>query len=190
MVTATYLIKGDKANNGTTIIGGSPGSSYEGNPTAREGDPVYCPVCKRTGIIVCVGPRWPSTDEGKEEALSGDVCACGCNPPPVFFASRPYTMTMTAEDAAQWHKAHARNSAGFPTSPVTVRYDEQIRARSGAALVAGYPYFVEISDGRTFAGRLDESGKLPRVYTENADEYSVYWGDEALAKHCEGSEHA
>lgn len=100
MVTRTYLLRGDKADNGAVIVGGSANSTYDGIPTAREGDPVYCPVCKQTGVIVCVGPRWSSKDHGKEEALSGDICVCGCNPSPVFHASRPYVMVMTAEQAA------------------------------------------------------------------------------------------
>ncbi|WP_039015354.1 PAAR domain-containing protein [Cupriavidus sp. IDO] len=179
MLTRTYLIMGDKANNGATIIGGSPSSTYEGIPTAREGDPVYCPVCKQTGAIVCVGPRWPSSENGKEEALSGDICACGCNPPPVFHASRPYTMTMTAGDAAQWNRSHA--SSGGNSSAMS-GYDEQVRVRTGDVLIEGYPYFIETSDGRTFSGHLDESGRLPRVSTESSDNYVVYWGDEALAK--------
>jgi uncharacterized Zn-binding protein involved in type VI secretion len=98
MVTRTYLIRGDKANNGATICGGSDSYFWHNVPVAREGDAVYCPVCKRAGTIVCVGPRVPCTDMGKEVALSGDICACGCQPAPVFYASRPFTMTMDAAD--------------------------------------------------------------------------------------------
>ncbi|MEM5433530.1 PAAR domain-containing protein [Cupriavidus oxalaticus] len=107
MVTRTYLIKGDKADNGAVIVGGSPDVTYHGIPVAREGDPVFCPVCKRSGVIACIGPRWPYSDKGKEMALSGDICVCGCLKPPVFFASRPYTMNMTAEDAARHSVAYA-----------------------------------------------------------------------------------
>ncbi|MFC4523220.1 PAAR domain-containing protein [Cupriavidus pinatubonensis] len=98
MVTRTYLIRGDKANNGAIISGGSDSYFWHNVPVAREGDAVYCPVCKRAGKIVCVGPRVPCSDMGKEVALSGDICVCGCQPAPVFYASRPFTMTVDARD--------------------------------------------------------------------------------------------
>ncbi|WP_089161234.1 hypothetical protein [Caballeronia sordidicola] len=59
-------------------------------------------------------------------------------------------------------------------------FDEQVRAAASIAL-DGYPFLIEMVDGRTFAGRVDASGKLPRV-TDDADEYIVYWGDQALAR--------
>ncbi|MFJ4290742.1 PAAR domain-containing protein [Cupriavidus sp. NPDC089707] len=118
MVTRTYLIKGDKADNGAVIVGGSPDSTYHGIPVARDGDPVYCPVCKRQGIIACTGPRWPYSDNGKEMALSGDICVCGCAKPPVFFASRPYTMTMTAEDVAEHCASYSTSYIGDTNSQV------------------------------------------------------------------------
>ncbi len=67
------------------------------------------------------------------------------------------------------------------TSEAKDTFDEQVRATERGAS-EGYPYFIETSDGQTFSGRLDESGHLPRVYTYSADDYTVYWGDEALAK--------
>jgi hypothetical protein len=48
--------------------------------------------------------------------------------------------------------------------------------------IEGYPYFMEMADGRTSVGRVDASGKLPRIVTEEASEYTVYWGDQALAR--------
>ncbi len=101
MVTRTYLIRGDKANNGATISGGSDSYFWHNVPVAREGDAVYCPVCKRAGTIVCVGPRVPCTDMGKEVALSGDICVCGCQPAPVFYASRQFTMTIAAAEVGE-----------------------------------------------------------------------------------------
>lgn len=47
----------------------------------------------------------------------------------------------------------------------------------------GYPYYVETTDGRVFQGKLDASGMLPRIHTgHNPDDYTVYWGDDAIAK--------
>ncbi|WP_316156885.1 PAAR domain-containing protein [Cupriavidus sp. BIC8F] len=182
MVTRTYLIKGDKADNGAMIIGGSPSSSYDGIPTAREGDPVYCPVCKRTGVIVCVGPRWPSSDDGKEEALSGDICACACNPPPVFHASRPNTMTMTAEDAAQWNRSYAPSSAGSPaiSSPLQSadngRFNDKyvIREANGSPMPRT-AYAIERQAGGIEYGETDEQGQTHLLSSvEEAETIRVY----------------
>lgn len=184
VVTRTHLVKGDKATNGAVIIGGSATSTYEGIPTAREGDPVYCPVCKRTGVIVCVGPRWSSTEDGKEEALSGDICACGCMPPPVFQASRPYVMTMTSEDAARYQASEARGFAATASAPLAREtYDELLIATAPSGPVAGYPFVVETSDGRVLFGYTDDLGRLPRIATISAGSLTVHWGDDALAAH-------
>lgn len=37
-------------------------------------------------------------------------------------------------------------------------------------------------DGRVFSGRIGPDGLLPRVDTFGEDEYTVLWGDDALAK--------
>jgi small nuclear ribonucleoprotein (snRNP)-like protein len=44
----------------------------------------------------------------------------------------------------------------------------------------GLPWFIKTADGRTFSGRLDENGQLPRVITENEQDYETLWGEEAL----------
>jgi hypothetical protein len=71
---------------------------------------------------------------------------------------------------------NAVRAAGLP--PL---FDERVKG-VGPGASEGYPYFVETTDGRTFSGCLDANGHLPRIYTVDADEYHVYWGDEALAK--------
>ncbi len=46
----------------------------------------------------------------------------------------------------------------------------------------GLPYYIETMDGRVFSGRIGPDGLLPRVDTCGEDEYTVLWGDDALAK--------
>lgn len=51
----------------------------------------------------------------------------------------------------------------------------------------GYPYYIETADGRVQSGELDASRILPRIHTGDASgEYTVYWGDEAIAKQRHG----
>ncbi|MFC0696849.1 hypothetical protein [Paraburkholderia humisilvae] len=66
-------------------------------------------------------------------------------------------------------------------------FNEQIRATTPTASLDGYPYFIEMADGRVFSGRVESGGALPRMVTgDNADEYTVYWGGAALIKTSEG----
>lgn len=144
----------------------------------------YCSACKQEGYIAPRGPRWPGTGpNGKQWALSGDVNICGCNPPPIFYSihERHMTMSFTSGEAARLMGKATPVSSNAVASSVAI-YDEQVRAIAARASLAGYPYFVETSDGRTAAGRLDSGTLLPRIATDAADSYIVYWGDETLAK--------
>jgi len=64
------------------------------------------------------------------------------------------------------------------------KFDEQARAldASSGALLEGIPYFVEMADGKTYTGYTDSEGKIPRIFTKDGQEFTVYWFDEALAK--------
>lgn len=58
--------------------------------------------------------------------------------------------------------------------------DEQIHLTTPQ--IEGVPYYAETADGCRFFGRIEVEGLLPRIATDDEDEYAVYWGDEALAK--------
>ncbi len=75
------------------------------------------------------------------------------------------------------------NSAGewvAKTKTNEQQFDEQTHLVSSG--IAGVPYYVQTNDGRVFSGHVDEGGTLPRIDTYGEDEYTVLWGDEALAK--------
>ncbi len=59
-------------------------------------------------------------------------------------------------------------------------YDEQVLLRHQRA--EGLPYHIETMDGRVFSGRIGPDGLLPRIDTFGEDDYTVLWGDDALAK--------
>ena len=62
---------------------------------------------------------------------------------------------------------------------------------SAAQGPVGYPYYIETADGRVHSGVLDANGELPRVHTgDGSGDYTVYWGDEAIAKKHTGVSHA
>jgi hypothetical protein len=81
-----------------------------------------------------------------------------------------------------WVAAMGLRSNGSPMPKESAgAFEEQVRA-VGSGASADYPYFVEVTDGRTLSERLDISDRLPRVSTDTTDEYHVYRGDEALEK--------
>ncbi|TCG01073.1 hypothetical protein BZM26_09990 [Paraburkholderia strydomiana] len=111
MVKRYYVRKGDSTTAGGTVTEGSPVMQCDGLPLAFEGDAVTCPACNSTGKILCDGPRWPKAGpDGRQTALSDDLCLCRCNPLPRLIASQS-TMSMSmksspADSAAQQATAH------------------------------------------------------------------------------------
>jgi hypothetical protein len=158
-----------------------------GRQVALIGGQAYCEACKSKGVIAKTGgPR--RLDFLSETAADGDIVLCKCPTPPRIVATlageswcddMAETLGVVSPITATGHGVVT--AAVGTASEAKDTFDEQVRATERGAS-EGYPYFIETSDGQTFSGRLDESGHLPRVYTYSADEYTVYWGDEALAK--------
>jgi uncharacterized Zn-binding protein involved in type VI secretion len=81
--------KGDSTSVGGIVVGGDGTDLLGGREQAYEHDPVWCPVCKTMGKIVCVGPRLPMIGpDGREAALSEDLCVCRCAPRPFLIPSQ------------------------------------------------------------------------------------------------------
>ncbi len=82
-------MKGDRTIVGGVVEAGDSADMLNGREQAYEGDPVSCPVCKTTGKIKCDGPRLPTTGpDGRQAALSDDLCICQCTPSPRLVASQ------------------------------------------------------------------------------------------------------
>lgn len=176
-------VVGDKLTNDGEICNyqGMMFTFGAGHQAALINGAAYCPVCKTTGYIAKEGGPRRMTIGASEIALEDDVVVCAC-------PERPRIFARLAGEA--WYDDIAENLGRTGTStPKHViastmgapEFDEQVRA---VAVSEGYPYFIEMADGRTFAGRIDSSGALPRIVTgESADDYTVHWGEDALAKH-------
>ena len=50
------IVKGDMTTVGGIVQGGDGQDVLHGREQAYEHDPVWCPVCKPLGVIVCDGP--------------------------------------------------------------------------------------------------------------------------------------
>lgn len=173
MVHKRYHIRvGAKTTAGGTVKAASSCCSLDGVKLAIEGDKIDCPACGAEGVIQCVQPRLPDGFNGKEFALSDDLCICNCSPAPKLIADQvmKYQYFLFADDE--------RAGQAQETAVAADLYDEQ--PRLVAPPIDGVPYFIETRDGRKFSGRAGPDGLLPRVSTEGEAEYHVYWGDEAL----------
>ncbi|MFM0243147.1 PAAR domain-containing protein [Paraburkholderia phytofirmans] len=151
-----------------------------GRQVALIGGTAYCEACKSAGTIAKAGgPR--RIDFMGETAADRDIVLCKCPSPPHILAT--LSGESWCDDMAEslGEVASSPTVSGGVASVAIGAYDEQIRA-TGRGASAGYPYFIETAHGRTFSGRLDHGGHLPRVHSDAADDYTVHWGDAALAK--------
>ena len=95
-----YIRAGATTTAGGTVRASSTFTTLDGIPVAREGDPVDCPACGEQGVIQCVMPRLSDQSEGKECALSDDLCVCACSPPPKLVADQFQDFQLVAESPA------------------------------------------------------------------------------------------
>ncbi|WP_230939828.1 hypothetical protein [Burkholderia territorii] len=188
-----FLAKGDRAGN--AVITEGLDNVTCSNPPPRVNIATlymktYCAACKREGFVAPKGPRRPGTaPNGKPWALSGDINICGCNPPPVFHAERGMKMIFTSPEAATLPGGSSTPAAGTTVakmstgtqSDISATCDEQVRAGICTTLRQNYPYLIEMSDGRAYSGRVNTNGQLPRIHSGAADNYTIYWGEDALS---------
>jgi uncharacterized Zn-binding protein involved in type VI secretion len=88
MVIRYHITAGAGTTAGGKVISGSSTDSIDGARVACAGDPVSCPQCHATGVIEPDGPRLGDRFDGREVALSDDLCRCKCTPPPRLVASQ------------------------------------------------------------------------------------------------------
>jgi len=167
-----WIRQGDKAACGGTVIEGDHTSSCYGRPLSYTGAHMAC----RKNCVIVEGHPLASMD-GRTLVLHGHRTSNGC------------PLISTVNDVAGWGNEGGdpvaaeffQNADGHWAPKVADgQYDEQ--PHLVAPPIAGVPYYIETMDGRTFSGRTGADGLLPRIDTYGEDEYTVHWGDEALAK--------
>lgn len=177
---------GDPTTHGGVVVSASSSIEIFGKPVARIGDKVTCPRPGHGVVTIVEGdPTW--TDNGKNIALEGHKCSCGCS----LISTLP-NVGRSYEGSGASSSSSGSGSSGnsvsstpsfaseFGATAPNEQYDEQTQLISEP--IEGVPYFIEASDGRTFSGRVGAQQLLPRIDTESARDYTVFWGDEALAR--------
>lgn len=102
MLERFYITLGAMTMAGGKVTTANPYRTINDIPVAYEGDQVACPKCNSVGVIKPNGPRLSDTCDGKEVALSDDLCICKCSPPPRLLAAQDFACQMIDVD---WHVA-------------------------------------------------------------------------------------
>ncbi|WP_111933351.1 PAAR domain-containing protein [Paraburkholderia bryophila] len=88
-MTRYLILNGDKTTASGTVVATPTSIQFESREIAHEGDDVQCASCHTTGKIRCDAPRHSmNSPDGRQAALSGDLCVCKCHPPPKLVASQ------------------------------------------------------------------------------------------------------
>jgi uncharacterized protein (DUF2345 family) len=170
---------GDPTTTGGFVIACSSTIHDDGKKVALSGDEATCGNCK--GAYKIFGTGQEISEKGRAVVLDGDSVLCPCGKNRVIVGSNPGIFVEAGGGSSVARKA--------PTDPALAsccgsasKFDEQVRATVSGIALEGYPYFIETPDGRTFSGQTDRNGRLPRIVTNGAHEFTVHWGDAALAK--------
>ena len=155
----------------TTTAGGIVKASsnffnLNGAPVAREGDPVDCPACGSQGVIECVMPRLSRQFEGKEYALSDDLCICQCNPPPKLIADQDFsyqTLVLASVETAE--QTAARKLSAKVDGLLPMRFYDQETGKPHA----NRPYRLDMRNGTVIAGTTDKNGCTRPLTTQERD---------------------
>lgn len=91
-MTIRYKITlGASTTSGGKVTTAATFFTIHGIPVAYEDDSVSCPACNTVGVIKPDGPRLSDTFNGKQVALSGDLCICKCAPPPRLVENQTFS---------------------------------------------------------------------------------------------------
>jgi uncharacterized Zn-binding protein involved in type VI secretion len=170
-----WIRQGDKAACGGLVAEGDPFCTGRGKPYAFQGAKM---ACEKTCSITQGFVRRTLTN-GCAAVVHGMQTSGGC----------PLLSTLNDLDGVSNGGGAVATSffmnadghwTGVVAAPDAPSYDEQVLVRHRRA--EGLPYYIETMDGRVFSGRIGPDGLLPRVDTCGEDEYTVLWGDDALAK--------
>jgi len=171
-----WVRQGDKAACGGIVCEGDPFVTSMGRPYAFQGAKL---ACKKNCVIVD-GYLFSTLTNGKPQVLHGMMTSGSC---PLLSTLNDHD-GVGNESGTVVQTSYYLNADGFWTGaapePNEEPFDEQTKLQAPRA--EGMSFFVQTLDGRTFSGRVGPTGLLPRIDTRSEDEYTVLWGDEALAK--------
>lgn len=190
MAARPFISRGDQTDHGGVVVEASLMTDTHGKGIARIGDKVTCPKQGHGPTVIVSGDPTMIID-GKPAARHGDKCACGATLIATQAVSTVSDGSSSSPQAASASQAERATAAGYIAAEPRkeLKFDEQtlLVVSNGTATLVGLPWFIKTADGRTFSGRLDENGQLPRVITESEQDYETLWGEDALGHMAETS---
>jgi uncharacterized Zn-binding protein involved in type VI secretion len=156
-----------KTTAGGIVTSATHCASANGLLLALEGDSIACPACHSKGRIKCDGPRISSTFNGKENALSDDLCICNCGPPPKLIAIQEHMYQIVSNspsNASATPKGLTASSSHYGTHDLMF----EVRDTNGQPL-ADCPYQIELPDGTRLEGVTDQNGLTRKVGAMSAE---------------------
>jgi uncharacterized Zn-binding protein involved in type VI secretion len=99
MVNRYYITLGAPTTAGGKVVSANHLDTIDGVPVALEGDKCWCSKCNCEGIIMLDGPRISETFNGREVALSDDLCVCECAPPPRLVTAQTFAYQVIDTDS-------------------------------------------------------------------------------------------
>ncbi|HWT38763.1 MAG TPA: PAAR domain-containing protein [Paraburkholderia sp.] len=170
---------GDPTTTGGVVFAFTSNRSDGAKPIALHGEEATCGICK--GMFKIFGTCVTATYRGRASVFDGDLVLCPCGQNRVKAGSDASCFAESTDSPASGGGALSVDSDAFDSRTGGV-YDEQLRVTGVAdAQLEGYPFLIETQDGAAIAGRVDAARLLPRISTNGPANFTVYWGDEALA---------
>jgi hypothetical protein len=130
--------------------------TVNGVPLVLEKDEVDCPACGSVGIIQVVMPRLHDAFNGRQYALSDDLCICKCKPPPKLIADQTFkfqTFALASVESAEEAAARTVNKNTGAEELVPIRLvDETTRQPH-----VGRSYKLDLTD-KALEGVTDADG--------------------------------
>ena len=169
------IVLGDRTDHGGEVIEASGVTDTHNKRIARVGDKVHCPKKGHGTAVITTGDPTMIID-GKAVAYHGCKTSCGAT----LISAQSVTTVSVGGGAAASSTALVAGAVASAAAPsqLIFEYDEQVQLAANP----GVAWFIEASNGKTYSGTVGEDGLLPRVDTLREDEYTIYWGDEAMVR--------
>lgn len=177
---------GDPTTHGGTVVSATVGYIMFGKEVAGKGDKAICPIPGHGAVTIVEGdPTW--TVNGKNVALEGHKCSCGCS----LISTLPNVTRSYEGDGAASASAVVKGTAAAAATAALAalaatahgeKYDlffHVKRANTGNSL-SNVPYKITLEDGRIFTGITDGKGYTEIVssdYSQDAKLEAPYYGD-------------
>ena len=143
---------GDPTTHGGTVVSATAGYIMFDKEVAALGDKATCPIPGHGTVVIVEGdPTW--TVNGRNVALEGHKCSCGCS------------LISTLPNVERSYEGIGTASMGAVAGVAKAAGVVSLAGRSektGKPMV-NTPYKITLDNGREFTGKTDEKGLTQKV---------------------------